>query len=437
MFLPRLSAYDPEVKSEGSIDPLGLVPIADRLSVSLVPGVRERMSHPRYLSLIVAGVALCQEYPADIIAKDGISNPLQIFEWYVVQALVKKFKSNGTLLGLPGSDKTNDAMKRGVPLNAPRYLRVPTVFGFYGVYKTLAREIGLIEGDRLGEPGDKLIRIWEKEQNLQGYYSGLNGPGTLFKSKLKKAIDDGLKAGAVDRNWSWSFFDEIAEKLNPATIGRAEAKIIFEQLKFDKEERRKEIIDGLLLYTEKYTLDKGIDECHFHGFLIKQVRQELKDMLNAIKAYELFSRTLTNAFESILYKLSTQSNKGSLKDLECLESVKYAAQNISMQYLNAFEALHKTKEESAFQKFFGRFDQTYNTNQFVETIISHHSDVQKRKSPFGKTNWVEIFQGDLVILRPNYTRKKSLVTEDINTYVYFYRSASLLSFLKDLRKING
>ena len=209
MFLPKLTAYDPEVKSEGSIDPLGLVPIADRLSVNLVPGVRERMSHPRYLSLIAAGVALCQEFPADTIAKDGISNPLQIFEWYLVQALVKNFKANGTLLGLPGSDKANDAMKKGLPLNAPRYLRVPSVFGFYGVYKTLARDIGLIEGERLGEPGDNLVRIWETEQNLQGYYSPFNGPGSLFKSKLKKAIDDGLKAGAVDLNWSWSFFDEL------------------------------------------------------------------------------------------------------------------------------------------------------------------------------------------------------------------------------------
>jgi hypothetical protein len=437
MLLPKLTAFDPEVKSEGSIDPLGLVPIADRLSVNLVPGVRERMSHPRYLSLIAAGVALCQEYPADTIAKDGISNPLQVFEWLVVQSLVKNFKANGTLLGLPGSDKANDAMKRGVPLNAPRYLRVPSVFGFYGVYKTLAREIGLIEGDRLGEPGDKLVRIWEKEQNLQGYYSGLNGPGTLFKSKLKKAIDDGLKAGAVDRNWSWSFFDEIAEKLNPATIGRTEGKTLFEQLKFDKEERRKEIIDGLLLYTEKYSLDKGIDESHFHGFLIKHVRQELKDMLSAIKAYELFSRTLTNAFESILYKLSTQANKGSLKDLEGLEAIKYAAQNIPTQYFNAYQALHKTKEENSFQKFFGRFDQTYNNKQFVETILNHHTEVQKRKPPFGKTNWVETFQGNLVILSPNYTRKKSLVKDDVNAYVYFYRSASLLSFLKDLRKLNG
>lgn len=115
MFLPKLTTYDPEVKSEGSIDPLGLVPIADRLSVNLVPGVRERMSHPRYLSLISAGVALCQEYPANTMAKDGISNPIQVFEWLVVQSLVKKFKANGTLLGLPGSDKANDAMKRGIP----------------------------------------------------------------------------------------------------------------------------------------------------------------------------------------------------------------------------------------------------------------------------------------------------------------------------------
>lgn len=30
MSLPKLTAYDPEDKGEGSIDPVGLVPIADR-----------------------------------------------------------------------------------------------------------------------------------------------------------------------------------------------------------------------------------------------------------------------------------------------------------------------------------------------------------------------------------------------------------------------
>ncbi len=44
LWLLSLSEYDPPLTSEGSIDPLGLYPIADALGVRLVPGVRERQS---------------------------------------------------------------------------------------------------------------------------------------------------------------------------------------------------------------------------------------------------------------------------------------------------------------------------------------------------------------------------------------------------------
>lgn len=162
MFLPRLSAFDPDAKSDGSIDPLGLVPIADRLSVRLVPGVRERTCHPRYLTMIASGVAVCQEFTEEKIAIDGISSPLQVYEWHVVQALVKNLKNNG-LVGLPGSEKASKEMKNNLSLNTARYLRLPSVFGFYGVYKTLARDIGIVQGEKLGEAGDPAYQDLKEE----------------------------------------------------------------------------------------------------------------------------------------------------------------------------------------------------------------------------------------------------------------------------------
>jgi hypothetical protein len=46
--LPLLTAYDPPGTSEGTLDPLGLYPIADQLPVQLVPAVRERMQLRRH-----------------------------------------------------------------------------------------------------------------------------------------------------------------------------------------------------------------------------------------------------------------------------------------------------------------------------------------------------------------------------------------------------
>ena len=45
--LPFLTSYDPPGTSEGTLDPLGLYQIADRLAVQLVPAVRERMQRIR------------------------------------------------------------------------------------------------------------------------------------------------------------------------------------------------------------------------------------------------------------------------------------------------------------------------------------------------------------------------------------------------------
>jgi len=42
MLMPLLSEADPAESAEGSIDPLGMYPIADALASRMVPGVQER-----------------------------------------------------------------------------------------------------------------------------------------------------------------------------------------------------------------------------------------------------------------------------------------------------------------------------------------------------------------------------------------------------------
>ena len=53
--LPFLTSYDPPGTSEGTLDPLGLYKIADRLAVQLVPAVRERMQRIRFLTAMAVG----------------------------------------------------------------------------------------------------------------------------------------------------------------------------------------------------------------------------------------------------------------------------------------------------------------------------------------------------------------------------------------------
>src|SRR5262249_35609095 len=169
MLMPLLSEADPRISAEGSIDPLGMYSIADALAVRMIPGVRERQQHPRFLTCIAVSLSLCSGFPDDVVAADEISEPWQVFEWYLVEGLVRTTKEKGFLRGLPGQDKAAAAIKDGVALSAKRYLKTPTVFGFHGVYRALARALEVERAGRLGETGYALVTTWEKERQLDGF----------------------------------------------------------------------------------------------------------------------------------------------------------------------------------------------------------------------------------------------------------------------------
>lgn len=133
MLMPLLSEADPKVSAEGSIDPLGMYAIADALAVRMIPGVRERQQHPRFLTHIAVSLSIAAEFEGQI-ATDDISEPWQVFEWYVVEGLVRSTKDSKLLRGLPGTEKVAQALRDNVPLSASRYLKTPTVFGFHGIY---------------------------------------------------------------------------------------------------------------------------------------------------------------------------------------------------------------------------------------------------------------------------------------------------------------
>ena len=92
--LPQQSAYDPPIEGEGSIDPMGLAALSDRLANRLVPGVRARMRRVRFVTAMAVGAIACETL-ADELPGDGISTPAICFEWLVIEALVRRVKGSG------------------------------------------------------------------------------------------------------------------------------------------------------------------------------------------------------------------------------------------------------------------------------------------------------------------------------------------------------
>ena len=218
---------DPKVTGEGVLDPLGLSTIADRLARPVLPGLRARMSRPRFLTAMAVCAAVCDGIE-DHVAEDGVTQSHVVFEWLLVEGFVRSAKREDTIR-TPGMHKAQAAKDSGEPMRAAAYLRVPTIFGFHGIYRPLARQTGIVDRDmRLADHGYGLVKEWQSEQNLTGLLptSVGGGEGTSARALLRSALEDALKRGYPDRSTQWRGWSVIAETLVPARVGAREAAFI-------------------------------------------------------------------------------------------------------------------------------------------------------------------------------------------------------------------
>ncbi len=91
--LPFVTEADPDRAGEGSLDPLGLARIADRLADELAPEVTARMSRIRFVTAIAVGSQAMLE-PADWRGSDGTPAYLA-YEWHCGRSLRSASTSDG------------------------------------------------------------------------------------------------------------------------------------------------------------------------------------------------------------------------------------------------------------------------------------------------------------------------------------------------------
>src|SRR3954469_24256004 len=97
--LPFVRPPDPDRAEKGTLDPLGLARIAERLADELAPEVTARMSRIRFVTAIaVASNALGE--PADLVGPGGTPAYLA-FEWHVIEAFARH-PPESAIVGVPG-----------------------------------------------------------------------------------------------------------------------------------------------------------------------------------------------------------------------------------------------------------------------------------------------------------------------------------------------
>lgn len=425
---PVLSEFDPVTSAEGVLDPLGLYAIADTLAIKLVPGVRERMQHPRFLTAMAVGALITQPYGDDVVAKDGISAPWMVYEWHAVEGFVRTKRDE--LKGLPGVQKAKDAIARKVPLCARNYLKTATVFGFHGVYRGLAENVDVFRNGSLGEFGYRLLAVWEKEQNLPGFLSGRDGSGAKERNRIEAAVRDAMEAKAVIRNSGWNGWNFFGEKLFPNHIPPSEGKLLWEGLLGKEDDSRSQVLQFLVSSEGSNYWKTDESERVFHQKLKLNVSSETRTLLEAISTYEAFARLLQDAFESCLFAMSKKGTKTTLDEVADQPACASAHNTVTKTFDKTLKALET-------QALAGRFDEAFSSlrtgtslTNWVRSLLDHHVDNQKRKPPQGKNPWFEYLDHKTVAIRPGYLRSEPPAKD--GGYVHQYRTRPLWSFARDL-----
>ena len=428
--LPYLTTYDPPGSSEGTLDPLGLYMIADQLATRLVPAVRERMQRIRFLTPITVGALVTE----DLEPNDRHPNvlPYLVWEWLVVEAIVRSIDSGGELWGLPGSYVTRKAVDDYNYVDERSYLKTARVFGFHGVYKRLAIHLGLVDSHlRFRAPhGEELIHAWSRSLGLGRF----DASHPLFQ-KWRRAVEVSLRESPVrtrtSPRWKKDDWQELADAFLPHRFKRREKNCLARLLHATGEDQLGALSPIWKLLSELEGQD--YDERIFHGQLHAEA-PEYGVVLDAIAAYESFCRNVTDAFDIVRAEGSRKDVEGfdipSLRqdsEFHTLADRSHGLYETALRELSEVDPLTEAKFIDRFEPF----AEPLPVEQFALSLCEHHEAIQKDKSRDGKRPWFDRMGPERIYMRQNYRVERPAMALD--AYVHEYRTNPIYRFYRDLQ----
>jgi len=428
--LPFLTAYDPPGTSEGTLDPLGLYQIADQLAVQLVPAVRERMQRARFLTAMTVGALIIEGMDSDPRQRD--SAPYLVWEWHVIEALLRNKGDDDVLWGVPGSQMARRAISQHGYLDARSYLKTPRIFGFHGVYKRLAIHLGLVDV-HLG-PGpnaELLVDAWARDQGL----GGLAGTKRLFR-EWADAVERALKdtPPRTRPRWNSEGWAQLAAAFSPDEIKTHEKNHIRKML-IGERDRKLGALPELWGLMDPYVEQKDLPEEELHRKLEKK-QPAYGSLIEAIRTYETFARSLTDAFEILRAEASRQDVQGfAVTGIATDADFRGCVNNIHQKHAAAYRALAEvTSASMSLQNHFGErfadFGEPLSPAECGLALCALHEAVQRAKSETGKRPWFDRMGNDRIYVRQAYRSRRPEVQP--GRYVHPYRGWPIHRFYIDV-----
>lgn len=427
LVFPALTAFDPETSSEGTLDPLGLYLIADQLATKLVPAVRERMQRIRFLTVMAVGAVLTTDLEWN--ADDSECEPWLVWEWLVVEALLRSPTIAPGLRGVPGTLVTKRAIGAHQYLDERSYLKTPRIFGFHGVYKRLAIHLGLVDVHMNPlASAEELVQAWARDQ---GWLTGqeTNQVFDVWRTGLRRSLE--ATPPRTHTYWSSEKWEQLAQSMRPDGVGKHEKKVLT-RLLLNNDHRSLGALSNIWALQSELDDDIYCEERVFAE--LKSRVPILIPLLDAITAYEAFCRKLTDGF-NLIRKHAAQADARGFKVTEIgFESTFVEA---VADLSSAFESTHATLQEwdgrlaSEFDERFRAFAEPMASSEIAIALCEHHESIQRGKSESGKRTWFDRLGDDRIYLRQQY--RESISDPMPVRFVHDYRARPIRNFYKDLR----
>jgi hypothetical protein len=423
--LPELSEYDPLVAGEGSLDPMGLAAISDRLADRLVPGLRARTRRVRFVTSMAVGATSCETL-ADALPADGTSTPAICFEWLVIEGFVRRFSHQQIPPGVPGSQKARAVINRKQRLSAATYLKGPAVFGFNGVYRPFAVDARVL-GTEL-EPGLRcagLTRVWEGEQGFAGFTDSVPGTeGGRLRSHIRDQVRDALRSGRCTTNPGSWLFGQLASSLHPNHAGPGERQALRALILGAEHHTRAELASLLT------RVDGELSEAEILEALQPSCSMALRAIVDAVVAYERFAALVDAGFRtlcSISHSMGAQPLTP--HHVEAHEMIVRCARELPEHYRRAAEQMAEiVAEGGGLEDRLGEFAIARSPAELVDLLLGHHERVQSAKPPNGKRPWFEPLRHGWVVRGPYGAAEQPELGP---WFVHPVRVAALRRFLAD------
>lgn len=426
--LPFITAYDPPGTSEGTLDPMGLYQIADQLAVELVPAVRERMLRVRFLSAMAIGALVTEGIDGD--PRQPESAPYLAWEWLVVEALIRSRDDDNELWGVPGTRVGRNAIRNHGYLDARSYLKTPRIFGFHGVYKRLAIQLGIVDV-HLG-PGPQAEPLAEAWARARGF-SNLRGARELIE-KWKVALRHGMGVEPPRTRPGWTTADwaELADGFAPNKTTSNEKRFLRELLLAEDDRRLGALPEIWELHGD---LGEEFEERELHERLEKRA-PHLGPLIAAIRTYEEFARNLQDAFDILRAEAGRPDANGYAVPLIAGDpEFRAAAGQLAPGFEGAYRALGevaigKLAPQGLLREGFHRFAMPLSAQEAALALCEHHEAVQRDKSADGKRPWFDRIGADRIYIRYAYRVERPARRPD--AYVHAYRGWPIRRFREDL-----